>query len=150
MIQRLKPLHCLSCHGIQISCVDNGGPSRAFVLLPVDNGGRTPAFVLLPIDNGGRTPAFVLIDNSGRTPTLVPLSCNIKIVSVLIRLQCRYLRRRYRLLRCWPRDHRSTLPNPSRMRKQDLLTIVADPLFDNDIICILLRKTLSAFTLKPI
>jgi hypothetical protein len=52
-------------------------------------------------------------------------------------LQRRRLRRYYRLLRRWLRDGHSTLPNPSCMRKQDLLIIVADPLFDNDIICIL-------------
>jgi hypothetical protein len=32
------------------------------------------------------------------------------------------------------------------MRKQDLLVIVADPLFDNDIVYILLQKILSAAT----
>jgi hypothetical protein len=86
MMQRLKLLHCLSCHSIQISCVDNGGRTPAFVLLPVDNGDPGRAFVLL-VDNGSPGRALVLpIDNGGRTPTLVPLSCDIKIVSVLIRL----------------------------------------------------------------
>ena len=64
----------------------------------------------------------------------------------MIRLQRRHLRRYYRLLRRWLRDHHSTLSNLSCMRIQDLLIIVADPLFDNDIVCILLREISSAFT----
>jgi hypothetical protein len=101
--------------------------------------------VLLLVDNSGSSRALILpIDNSGRTPALVPLPYDIQIVSVLISLQRRHLRRRYRLVCRWPRDHHSTRPNPSCMVKQGLLTTAADRLFDNDIICILLRKISSA------
>jgi hypothetical protein len=108
--------------------VDNGGPIRA----------PTRAPDLLLVDNGGPTRA------STRAPALLHYDTQIVPVLIISRHR-RYLRRRHRLRR-WPRDHHSTLPKPSCMRKQDLLIIVADPLFDNDIVCILLQKTLSAFT----
>ena len=97
---------------------------------------------LLLVDKGGPTRALT------RAPTRAPvlLHYDTQIVPVLIiRRHRRYLRRRHHLRR-WPRDHHSTLPDPSCMRKQDLLIIVADPLFDNDVVCVLLQTILSAFT----
>jgi hypothetical protein len=136
--------------------VDNGGPTwaptRGPVLLLVDNGGPTRAPtrvpVLLLVDNGGPTraptrgPGLLLVDNGGptRAPTWAPVLLHYDTQTVPVLIISRHRLRR------GPRDHHSTLPNPSCMRKQDLLIIVADILFDNYIVCILLQKILSAFT----
>ena len=99
--------------------VDNGGPIRA----------PTRAPDVLPVDNSGPTRALTRAPT--RAPVLLHYDTQIFPVPIISR-QCRYLRRHR--LRRWLRDHHSTLSDPSCMRKQDLLIIVADPLFDNDVV----------------
>jgi hypothetical protein len=118
--------------GPDLLLVDNGGPIRA----------PTRAPDVLPVDNSGPTRALTRAPT--RAPVLLHYDTQIFPVPIISR-QCRYLRRRHRLRR-WLRDHHSTLSDPSCMRKQDLLIIVADPLFDNDVVCVLLQTILSAFT----